>query len=87
VRDTLVARLTNCGFPYIVVEDGDYGRRGELYLKHCYEGMELDVHHLERTLPHVYHLWRRPVHLETVLEERRVVFSYDGERVRRSFAD
>lgn len=87
VRDTLVARLANCGFPYIVVEDGDYGRRGELYLKHCYEGMELDVHHLERTLPHVYHLWRRPVHLETILEERRVVFSYDGERVRRSFAD
>lgn len=83
VRDVLVANLVNCGFPYIVVEDGDYGHRGELYLKHCYEGVELDVYYLERTLPYVYRLWGRPVHLETVLEGRTFVFSYNGERVLR----
>lgn len=83
VRDVLVANLVNCGFPYIVVEDGDYGHRSELYLKHCYEGVELDVYYLERTLPYVYRLWGRPVHLETVLEGRTFVFSYNGERVLR----
>ena len=33
----------NGGFPYITVEDGDYLRNGELYLKHYYEGIELDI--------------------------------------------
>lgn len=83
VRDVLVANLVNCGFPYIVVEDGDYGHHGELYLKHCYEGVELDVYYLEHTLPYVYRLWGRPVHLETVPEGRTFVFSYNGERVLR----
>lgn len=86
VRDGLVSRLVNCGYPYIVVEDGDYGRRGELYLKHCYEGLELDIPYLEKTLQHVYLLWGRPVHLETIVEGKKVVFTYDGKKnTRRQF--
>ncbi len=85
VRDTLVENLTNCGYPYIVVADGDYNRRGELYLRHLYEGVELDVLYLEKTLPYVHRIWGRPVHLETVLEEKPAVFSYNGERVTRRF--
>lgn len=80
VRDGLVSRLINCGYPYIVVEDGDYQRRGELYLRHCYEDLELDVPYLEKTLPHVYLLWGRPVHLETVIDSKKVIFSYDGKK-------
>ncbi|MDK2821420.1 MAG: stage sporulation protein [Clostridia bacterium] len=80
VREGLVNRLINCGFPYIVVEDADYHRRGELYLKHRYEGVELDVPYLEKTLPHVYLLWGRPVHIETVIDGEPVVFSYDGRK-------
>lgn len=80
VRDGMVKRLTNCGYPYIVVEDGDYQRRGELYLRHNYEGLELDVAYLEKTLPHVYLLWGRPVHLETIVDGKNVVFSYDGKK-------
>ena len=37
----------NGGFPYIVVENGDYLRNGELYLVHKYEGTELDLKYLE----------------------------------------
>ncbi|MGI9952963.1 SpoVR family protein [Moorellaceae bacterium AZ2] len=86
VRDGLVFRLINGGYPYIVVEDGDYQRRGELYLKHYYEGLELDLPYLEKTLQHVYLLWGRPVHLETVVEGKKMVFSYDGKKnSRRSF--
>lgn len=85
VRDTIVNSLTNCGYPYIVVQDGDYNKRGELYLKHIYEGSELDVVYLEKTLPHVYTLWGRPAHLETVLDDRPVLFSYNGEKASKMF--
>lgn len=80
VRDSLISRLLNCGHPYIVIEDADYDRRGELYLKHSYEGLELDIPYLEKTLQHVYLLWGRPVHLETVVEGKKTVFSYDGKK-------
>src|SRR5918911_3831579 len=42
VRDQLVANMTNFGFPYIVVADGDYNNNRELYLKHHYNGEEHD---------------------------------------------
>lgn len=83
VRDQLVASRMNGGFPYIVVQDGDYNRAGELLLKHQYEGLELDLKYLERTLPYVYTLWGRPVHLETVVEDKSAMFSYDGNKVSR----
>ncbi|BCU81011.1 stage V sporulation protein R [Polycladomyces abyssicola] len=85
VRDELVASRVNGGFPYIQVKDGDYLQNGELYLEHVYEGTELDVKYLEKTLPHVYHLWGRTVHLETVIEKRPVMFSYNGKKCSRRF--
>ncbi|MFZ5642433.1 MAG: SpoVR family protein [Bacillota bacterium] len=85
VRDNIVSGMTYCSFPYIVVEDGDFNRRGELYLRHQYEGIELDVFYLERTIPHVYNLWGRPVHMETVLDNKKVLFSYNGEKVSKKF--
>jgi stage V sporulation protein R len=85
VRDELVSSRVNGGFPYLLVKDGDYLQNGELYLEHVYEGTELDVKYLEKTLPHVYQLWGRTVHLETVIEKRPVVFSYNGKKCSRRF--
>ncbi|RUL47891.1 SpoVR family protein [Lysinibacillus antri] len=80
VRDQLVSMRVNGGFPYIVVENGDYLRNGELYLKHGFEGMELDPHYLEHVLPYIYQLWGRPVHIETYVEQKPVLYTYDGKR-------
>ncbi|MGB8956348.1 MAG: SpoVR family protein [Tumebacillaceae bacterium] len=85
VRDGLCAGKVNGGYPVLLVQDGDYLRNGELYLKHQYEGTELDVKYLEKTLPHVHFLWGRTVHLETVLDGRLVVFTFDGKKNHRRF--
>ncbi|MFL6230998.1 MAG: SpoVR family protein [Pyrinomonadaceae bacterium] len=79
VRDQLVANMTNSGFPYIVVADGDYNGNRELYLKHAYEGAELDAGYARKVVEHVHTLWGRPVHLETVVDGEPVVMHYDGE--------
>nr|WP_304956832.1 SpoVR family protein [Virgibacillus sp. NKC19-16] len=83
VRNQLVSMRVNGGFPYITVENGDYSRNGELYLVHSYEGTELDLHYLENVLPYLYQLWGRPVHMETVVEDKQVVYLYDGEKMHR----
>jgi len=85
VRDKLCASRVNGGYPVLLIKDGDYQLAGELYLFHAYEGMELDVRYTERTLPYVQRLWGRPVHLETVLEGRSVLFTYDGKKTARKF--
>jgi len=85
VRDQLVASRVNGGFPVIRVHDGDYLQNGELYLRHEYEGVELDIKYLERTLPYVQQLWERTVHLETVVEDKKIVFTYDGRKHHRRF--
>lgn len=38
VRDSLVESMTNFGIPIIYVQDADYGRHGEMLLKHHYDG-------------------------------------------------
>jgi stage V sporulation protein R len=85
VRDQLVNMRVNGGFPYITVNDGDYLRNGELYLKHWYEGIELEIKYLEKVLPYIFQLWGRTVHMETVLENKPVLFSCDGKQVHRKF--
>ncbi len=85
VRDQLISMRVNGGFTYIHVENGDYLRNGELYLVHGYEGIELDLKYLENVLPYIYQLWGRDVHMETYVEEKQVVFSYDGNKMHRRF--
>ena len=78
IREMLVSSMTNFGNPYIVVEDGDYKRNSELYLKHWHEGADLDVDYAERTLRYIYQIWQRPAHIETLLRGKRTLFSFDG---------
>ncbi|AEI42027.1 SpoVR family protein [Paenibacillus mucilaginosus] len=85
IRDQLIFARVNGGFPYIVVEDGDYERSGELYLRHMFEGTELDLKYVERTIPYIHRLWGKPVYLESVIEGKPVLFSYDGRKHNRKF--
>jgi stage V sporulation protein R len=78
VRDQLVSNMTNFGFPYLQVEDGDYNGNRELYLKHRYEGTELDMRYGRKALEHVHALWGRPVHLETVIDDDSSVLHFNG---------
>ncbi len=86
VRDALVAGLDNFGLPVIVVVDGDYHGNRELYLEHRYEGVELDIRYAEKTLQHSFAIWNRTVHLETVIDGKKVRLSFDGKRNSKTIA-
>ncbi len=78
VKQQLLESLTNRGQPIISVVDGNYKNRGELFLEHHYSGVELQLEYARDTLENLYRLWSRPVHLQTALENLRVVLSFDG---------
>jgi stage V sporulation protein R len=85
VRDQLVNSKVNGGYPYLLVKDGDYLRNGELYIYHQYETIELDIKYLEKTMPFIYFLWGKSIHVETMIEQRKVLFTYDGKKCHRRF--
>lgn len=77
LKNVFVSSMNNCGQPYLQVTDtGHFGERN-LVISHVYEGVELDIEYIEKTLPHIFNLWGQPVHLETVIDDKKVVFSYD----------
>jgi len=78
IKQKLLFSLTNLGQPYIEVVDANFRNRGELYLKHRHEGVDLQMNYSRDTLANLHRIWTRPVHLETVLEGTRRLLTYDG---------
>jgi len=79
IKRQLLFSLTNFGQPIVVIQDANYGNRGELLLRHRHEGIDLKLDWAMDTLENLHRLWNRPVHLETVVEAKRYLLSFDGE--------
>lgn len=79
VKEKLLFRLTNFGQPFIYVEDGNYHNRGELYLRHRHEGVDLKMDYARETMRNLHRIWTRPVHVETVVDDKRRLISFDGK--------
>ena len=80
IKEKLLNQLTNWGNPFIYVQDANYENRGELYLFHRYDGTDLQIDWARDTIENIQRIWSRPVHLETVVEKRRKVISYNGRK-------
>ena len=78
IKDRLLFGLTNFGQPIIRVKDGNYRNRGELYLHHDHFGLDLKLDHAQDTFRHLNRLWTRPVHIETIVDGRATLLSFDG---------
>jgi stage V sporulation protein R len=79
IKQKLLWSLTNHGRPFIYVVDGNYNNRGELYLQHRHEGLDLKTDEARDTLRNLYTIWKRPVHIETIFDEQKMILSFDGE--------
>lgn len=80
IKQQLLFNLTNLGRPIIRVIDGNYKNRGELYLQHKFNGVELKLSYAYDTLAALQKLWGRPVHIESVFEGFITVLSFDGRQ-------
>ncbi|MEZ6188485.1 MAG: SpoVR family protein [Planctomycetota bacterium] len=80
IKRKLLDQLTNWGNPVIFVTSGNYENRGELYLRHRHDGQDLRLDHAQETLKNLQLLWSRPVHIETEVEKRPKLLSFDGKK-------
>ena len=78
VKPKLLRQFTNMGQPIIDLVDANHGNRGELYLVHRWEGTDLREDFARQTLRALHTLWTRPVHVETAVEGKAVLWTFDG---------
>jgi stage V sporulation protein R len=78
IKQRLLFGLTNFGKPWIYVVDGNYRNRGELLLRHEHNGIDLKLDRAADTLANLQFLWSRPVHLQTIVDDKPSMMSYDG---------
>ena len=81
VKQKLLDRLTNFGQPFIYVVDANYLNRSELLLGHRHEGHDLKLDYARDTLRNLERLWRRPVSILTIIDEKPKRIRYDGSEV------
>ena len=80
VKEKLLFQLTNMGHPHISVVDANYDNRGEMLLRHRFDGLELRRDYASATLEAIYRVWSRPVHIESVSADAPLLISFDGKR-------
>lgn len=78
IKSKLLFQLTNGGQPMISVHDANYKNRGELYLIHHHEGIDLRLDWLQVVLANLHELWGRPVLIESKLENNERIYSFNG---------
>jgi stage V sporulation protein R len=78
IKQQLLRQLTNFGQPIISVVDGNYKNRGELLLRHQHDGVDLKHEFTLECLKNLYRVWRRPVHIETLIEDVKRRVGFDG---------
>jgi stage V sporulation protein R len=79
IKQKLLFSLANSGQPVILVEDANYGNRGELLLRHRYEGMDLRKDYAQDVLTNLNHIWGRPVHILTQIGDKDTLLGFDGD--------
>jgi len=82
IKEQLLFSLTNMGQPFISVVDANFENRGELYLKHRFDGVELRQDYAKDTLRNIHRMWTRPVHIQTLVDEKVTLMTFDGENYR-----
>jgi stage V sporulation protein R len=82
VKERLLQGLAWGGSPRIELLDDDHEGRGELLLRHHFEGRELDLSAAGGVLRQLNRLWRRPVHLLTTENGISRLVTSDGDELR-----
>ena len=77
VKETLLTNVGMGGIPVIKVDDADYDQNRTLYLTHAHDGRDLQLEYAEKTLAYVHRLWQRDVALETSVNGKRSLLTYN----------
>ena len=80
IKEALLFQLSNGGSPVIEIVDANFRNRAELLLVHRHWGVDLRLDWAREVLSALAAIWRRPVHLETIVDGRPRRLGHDGDQ-------
>jgi stage V sporulation protein R len=80
IRKLIINSFTHSGIPKIEVINGNFNDNGSLFLEHRYAGQPLNTDYAVRTLKHIHDLWKRPVNLKTVINDKETIIVVDAAK-------
>ena len=78
IKTKLLDSLTNFGQPVVKVHDANFRNRSELLLRHEFLGTPLRVDYAKEVLVNLHRIWKRPVYLETLVDDQVRLIGFDG---------
>lgn len=84
VKRQILEMLATRGTPRIFAVDANGFNRGELLLDHPHEGLDIQLDWAAQVLGNLTHLWKRPVHLQTVIDDEPVTLTHDGSGLKKN---
>lgn len=87
VKKKILHSLTNRGQPFIYVTDSNFENRSELLLMHRHDGIDLKLDWANATLENLFKIWKRPVNLLTVVDEKGKILTFDGKEHKSRFTE
>lgn len=83
IKERLIDIVSHYDTPEIVILDSNYGKKGELYLKHKFREVPLKRDWMVDAMKNLYHIWGKKVNLETSIPDippgNGFLISYDGK--------
>ena len=61
------------------MDDANYENRGELLLQHDHQGIDLRVDYAREVLGALLRVWKRPVEIHTVVDNKNTLMRFDGK--------
>lgn len=81
IKETLIRNVGMGTIPVIKIENADYNSNRVLFLKHDHDGRDLQLEYAEKTLLYLNQLWGREVVLETVINQKKTLLSFSGDKM------
>jgi stage V sporulation protein R len=82
IKEKLLSQLANFGQPLIEIESSNFNNRGEILLNHVHRGVDLDINFASETMKNIYKIWKRPINIKTVTEEKEVFYHFNGTELK-----
>jgi len=83
VAKLIIDSFAHSTVPKIEIVDGNSGGNGELFLRHSHSGVDLNKTYAEKTLQHIWNLWKRPIALVTKRKNQVIEYHVDGSKILR----
>ncbi len=75
IKQALLYRISNMGQPHMYVVDANYLNRGELFLAHQWNGLDVEISSAVEVLRALRRIWGRPVRLHARIDQEQWLFT------------